>query len=314
MQKRLKSFLFLVGGALIVGGSVAAGVFVANAPPAPTAADIAFGKSAAQRFDVWTPKGDGPFPVVLLVHGGAFMFGDKGGHDGLKEAIAVLHDRGIAVASTNYRLSGEAKFPAAAQDVTAALVELRHQAPALGLDPDRIALWGKSAGGNLALLSGLAAGRPPIGFGAPVPVAAIVAMYAPTRFDLMDKQLRASACDESAANHATADSPESKWLGDAAPSRPDLVAAASPLTYVRASSPPVLLQAGSADCTVPHQQSEIMAVALRNAGVPVRLDIVAGADHADSEFDKPENLAVVAAFLQSAFAPVNGTQSKPGKR
>lgn len=314
MRKRWKIGLIGVGSALIIGTVIAAGLYVSGSPPTPTAADIAYGKSAAQRFDVWKPEGKGPFPVVLVVHGGAFMFGDKGGHDGLKEAIAVLQDRGIAVASTNYRLSGEAKFPAAAQDVTAALVELRHQAPALGLDPDRIALWGKSAGGNLALLAGLAAGRPPIGSGVAVPVAAIVAMYAPTQFDLMDDQLRASGCGEAAANHAAADSPESKWLGAAVPSVPHLVAAASPLTYVRASSPRVLLQAGSADCTVPHQQSEIMAAALRNAGVPVRLDIVSGADHADSAFDKPANLAIVAAFLQSAFAPVNGAQPKPGKR
>lgn len=206
MQTRLKTFLLFGSGALILAAAVAPGLYVTGSPPTPTAADVAYGKSAAQRFDAWKPQGKGPFPVVLLVHGSPFLFGDKRGHGGLSDAIVVLHDHGIAVgvgvAGTNYRVSGEAKFPAAAQDVTAALVELRRQAPALGLDRERIALGGKSAGGNLALLAGLPAGRPSIGTGVPVNVAA---------------------------------------------------------------------------------------------------------------FDKPANLAVFAAFLQSAVAPANGAQSKPGK-
>ena len=313
MKRWLKRCLALGGAVAAVAGATAAGLYAMSAPPAPTVADAAYGGNPAQRFDVWKPNGAGPFPVVLAVHGGAFLFGDKRSHDGLKDDIAILLAHGIAVASTNYRMSGEAKFPAAAQDVTAALVALRTQAPLLGLDPYRIAVWGKSAGANLALLAGLADGRAPIGTGRPVKVAAIVAMYPPTRFDSMDAQLRASPCGASAANHDAADSPESKWLGAALPRRPDLVAAASPLSYVGASAPPVLIQAGLADCMVPHEQSILLADALRHAGAQVRLDLIPGAKHIDPVFDKPANLAIVVAFLENAFASAQHAHSLIGK-
>lgn len=277
-------------------------VTLVDTPPQPSVSDLPYGKDQAQRFDVWRPEGKGPFPVVLAVHGGGFAFGDKRGHDGLAEDIAVLRAHGIAVASTNYRTSDQAPFPAAAQDVTAALAELHRQAPSLGLDPNHIALWGKSAGANLALLVGLAAGRRPIGDGMATPVVGIIAMYPPIRFDVMDAQLRNSACGDKAAVHDAAESFESKWLGAPLQSRPDLVAQASPLTYVSANSPPVLVQAGSADCMVPHKQSIMLADAMRKAGAPVRIDILPGAKHIDAVFDEPENLRVVVSFLKKIFA------------
>lgn len=276
--------------------------YIASAPPSPTLADVPYEPSEAQRFDVWKPAGASPFPMVLAVHGGAFLFGDKRSHDGLKEDINLLVANGIAVVSTNYRLSGEAKFPAAAQDVAAALAELRRQGPSLGLDPNRVALWGKSAGANLALLVGLAGGRSPIGNGTKLPVVVIVAMYPPVGFDVMDDQLRNSACGVGSADHGKADSPESQWLGGELKSRPDLVAAASPLTCIGPSSPPVLVQAGSADCMVPHQHSEMLAAALGKAGVSVRLDILPDATHIDPKFNQTDNLKTVLASLKRVFS------------
>ncbi|MDG2533009.1 alpha/beta hydrolase [Sphingomonas sp. HITSZ_GF] len=302
MKRSIKRLL--IGAAVLVAGAAAYGgwTYLASAPPAPTVADIAYGANPAQRFDLWKPAGKGPFPVVLTVHGGAFAFGDKRGHDGLKQDITALLSHGIAVASVNYRMSGEARFPAAANDVTAALLDLRRRAPSLDLDPGRIALWGKSAGANLVLLTGLAAGRAPIGTGAPAPVSAIVAMYPPTQFDTMDAQLKASACGASSAGHDAADSPESKWLGGPVQQHRDLARQASPLTYVGPTSPPVLVQAGTADCMVPHQQSIVLADALKKAGAPVRIDLLPGAKHIDPAFDAPANLAIVIDFLERAFA------------
>lgn len=296
-----KKVLAGIGALVIFGGAIAGVSYVTSAPPKPTFGDIAYGANPAQRFDVWVPAGKGPFPVVLAVHGGAFLFGDKRSHDGLKDDIALLLAHGIAVASANYRMSGEAKFPAAAQDISAALIALHRKAKSLGLDPNRIALWGKSAGANLVLLAGLAEGKAPIGDGEVVPVKGIVAMYPPVRFDLMDRQLRASPCGTSSANHDSADSPESMWLGAAVSTRPDLATLASPLTYITPRSPPLLVQAGTADCMVPHEQSIMLADAFRKAGVPVRLDIVSGAKHIDPIFDKPANLAIVLDFLTTAL-------------
>ncbi|WP_281044531.1 alpha/beta hydrolase [Sphingomonas oryzagri] len=272
-------------------------MYLNGAPPTPTVADIAYGPDPAQRLDVWRPQGKGPFPIVLTVHGGAFLFGGKRGHDGLKQDIAALLSNGIAVASTNYRMWGEARFPAAAGDVTTAIAALRRKARLLDIDPGRVALWGKSTGANLALLAGLSEGRALIGAERIEPVAAIVAMYPPVRFDAMDDQLRNSPCGTKAATHGAGDSPESMWLGSPVSKREDLVAAASPISYVSASSPPVLLQAGGADCTVPHEQSEMLADALRKVGGKVHLDIVPDAQHIDPVFDKPGNLANVVRFL-----------------
>lgn len=302
MRKATKWVLIVVGVGILAAAAFLGGQYVLSAPPAPTVADISYGSNPAQRFDLWKPAGKGPFPVVLTVHGGAFLFGDKRSHDGLKADIEALTSHGIALASTNYRMSGEAKFPAAAQDVSAALVELHRRAADLGLDSNRIALWGKSAGGNLVLLAGLANGRSPIGNGTSVPLSAIVAMYPPVRFDRMDEQLRSSACGSKAANHDAADSPESQWLGAPLATRPDLVGQASPLTYVTAAAPPMLVQAGGSDCMVPHEQSMMLATALRGAGAQVELDIVPDAQHIDPVFDEPKNLAKVVSFFEAAFA------------
>ena len=109
--------------------------------------------SSAEKLDVYLPNaGTGPFPVIVAIHGGAFMMGDKA--DGQLTPMLEGLNRGYAVVSVNYRLSSEAAAPAQINDVKAAIRWVRANAAQCNLDPDRIAAWGGSAGGYLAALAG----------------------------------------------------------------------------------------------------------------------------------------------------------------
>ena len=110
--------------------------------------------SAAQMLDIYLPEfGDGPFPVIIAIHGGAFMGCDKAD----LQVLPMLHGlkRGYAVVSINYRMSGEAKFPALIMDAKAAVRWIRANAAQYGFDPTCVAAWGGSAGGYLALMLGV---------------------------------------------------------------------------------------------------------------------------------------------------------------
>ena len=97
-------------------------------------------KSGAQKLDIYLPEvGDGPFPVIVQIHGGAFRMGDKGDAQVNPSLEGLTH--GYAVVSINYRLSGEAIFPAQIQDVKAAIRSLRANAKKYKLNPDKIATW-----------------------------------------------------------------------------------------------------------------------------------------------------------------------------
>lgn len=262
--------------ALVATGVVSAGYFLKGnlrlGLLPPSAANVVYGvTSPAQRLDIYSPPGVGSFRVVVYIHGGAFKFGDKRKpFDGVVDAIELMNAHGIALASINYRMSGEARYPAAVADSRSAVRYLRTNAAQYHLDPHRIAVWRKSAGAYLALMVGV--GDRSTQFDDPViaptassRVAALVSMYPPTDFSQTDDGLRASPCGANAANHSAADSPESLFMGTQITAIPDKVRAANPVTYLRADTPPMMLQAGSADCTVPREQTLLMASALKAA-------------------------------------------------
>src|SRR3990172_320618 len=212
------------------------------------------------HLDLRLPSGTPPFPVVVWVHGGAWQGGNKSlsrGHHALQQ-----RDRGYAVASIEYRLSGEAIFPAQIQDCKAAIRWLRANAVRYGLDPGRIAAWGSSAGGHLVALLGTAAGvadlQDPVQGNASQTdvVQAVVDWYGPTDFQQLS------------GGHHDTDSPESRLLGGDIDDCPERVALASPLTYVDPGDPPFLIQHGSRDGTVDPNQSALLHAALLAAGVP----------------------------------------------
>ncbi len=293
-----------------------AGGLAATPPGSWELRDVPYARlSAAQRLDLYrptAPSGSGAgarrLPVVLTIHGGAFALGDKAQD---APVVAALLAAGYAVAAVNYRLSGEARFPAAVQDVKAAVRWLRAHADSYGLDPDRIAASGQSAGGYLAVMLGATAGvamydDPRLGSpGVSSAVQAVVDFYAPVNFGSMDEQARSNTrCAAADARHGRPGSPESRFLGRAVATAPQLVRAASPLHYLghAATLPPFLVEHGDADCVVPHGQSLELAEALRAAGAPVvELTIIAGAGHGGL-FPAAQRMAAVVEFLDRVLA------------
>lgn len=258
--------------------------------------------SRAQRLDLYIPEsGDGPFPVVLHIHGGGFADGDKRDPHLLPWLMGL--NRGYAVASVNYRLSGEASFPAGLQDVKAAVRWLRANAAAYRLDGGRIAACGGSSGGNYAAmicltpavpdLEDLSLGYPDI----PCDVQAAVDLFGPTDFLRMDDQLRAAGLGP--ADHSHGDSPESRYLGAPIPTVPELVRRANPITYIHADMPPILIQHGRLDHLVPVDQSIEFAEELCRRVSPDRFEfeILDMADHADPLFETDANMERVYRFL-----------------
>lgn len=277
---------------LAAAAALAMGVALATcAPslPAPDHAEVAYAPlSASQRFDLYLPQGPGPFPLVINIHGGGFWQGDKGMLS--PELLEALRARGIAVATVNYRLAPEARFPAAIEDAKAAVRFLRANAARYRLDPKRFVAFGQSAGGNLAALIGTTGNaavfdNPALGNpGVSAHVNAVIDWFGPHDFLLMDQQARAQGCPP---NHDAADSFEPQYLGAPIRTVPDKASATNPITYIDAADPPFLLQVGSADCLVPAAQTTILADALRKAGVPVELDMFEGAGHGDNSFWSP---------------------------
>jgi acetyl esterase/lipase len=183
---------------------------------------------------------------------------------------------GIAVASIDYRLSGEAVWPAQLHDAKAAVRWLRARADELGIDPDRIAAWGESAGGHLAELLGLtiddAELEGDVGITGPSSaVSAVVAWYAPSDVAAVATDLGADPADPSTR--------ESQLLGAPPRTVPELAAQASPVTHVSSDAPPFLLLHGLDDRFVPCVQSDRLYALLEAAGVDVELELYEGADH-----------------------------------
>ncbi|MGW5577868.1 alpha/beta hydrolase fold domain-containing protein [Micromonospora chokoriensis] len=212
----------------------------------------------------------GPVPVLVWIHGGAWLFGSpKQPPEWLMEAdpFTAAIDAGFAVASAQYRLSGEAPFPAQLDDVTAAVRWLRRHGGTVGVDGGRIGVWGESAGGHLASMVALR-GNDQDDSG----VQAAVCWYAPSNLLTMQSQAHPSGT----IDHDAADSPESLLIGAALTEHPELGRAASPITYVTDQAPPMLLIHGDQDLVVPVGQSEELAAALTAVGAEVELSVVRG--------------------------------------
>jgi len=253
-----------------------------------------------------------PLPIVLYIHGGGWglnpfkpITGTPAspmvGLGDTTETFVKLAQRGYVVANVTYRLSSEAKFPAQIQDIKQAVRFLRVHAADIGGDPDHIIGWGSSAGGYLVVLLGTSCGVPAFeppkalaGPGGSPPgaapavdlsvsdcVDAVADWYGPVEFSKMDAEAAANHLPGgSAMSHNSPTGPESKLLGCALPlCSAELLKEADPLTYVSAKTPPFLIIQGLADTGVPVEQSELLAAALKSAGVPATVHLVPHANH-----------------------------------
>lgn len=265
--------------------------------------DLPYGQeSKNQCLDLYLPEcGEGPFPVLVHIHGGGFAFGDKR-DDHLDAYLKALH-KGMAVASVEYRMSGEAKFPAAVLDCRAAIRFLRAHAEEYHLDGDKIIAIGGSAGGNLAAMLGM---NVPNGefpgesgdFQVQPLVAVAIDQFGPVRFETMARQARENGISK--VSQDPAKMPESKYLGcplDQAPEQ--LLAQSYPGTYASENMAPMLVQHGTMDHLVPCAQSEefVKDLCARGYGDRVEYLPLEGADHEDKRFFQDENMEAVFAFI-----------------
>jgi acetyl esterase/lipase len=223
--------------------------------------------------DLHLPPATAPAaPLVVFVHGGGWLRGDRSMVSPRFASwrpgpLTRLAAEGFAVASVDYRLSGEARFPAQLEDVSAAVEWLTGQAGTYGFDPDRIVLWGESAGAYLAVLLGLQLPGPR--------VRGVVDWYGPADLIALQEQVGAAG----ALTEDPLDTREARLLGGPVAAVAELARAASPVSHVRAGAPPFLIAHGTADRAVPFAQSEALAAALTAAGADVRFEAVDGADH-----------------------------------
>jgi acetyl esterase/lipase len=270
---------------------------------APTYADLAYATiSDAQKLDLYIPTtGSGPFPVVIMVHGGGFMMGDKSDGAGLT-GVDQLLAAGYAVASINYRLSSEAIYPAQIYDAKAAVRFLRANAAQYQLNPDKFGAWGASAGGSLVSLLGTTCGVAELE-GAELGnaehsscVQAVIDWFGPIDFLKMDEQFAGTACPQT---HDAANSPESMLVGAAIQTVPDLVATTNPMNYITADDAPFFIENGTADCNIPPVQNKNLADALSAVIGADNVTYVSleGAGHGGSQFETTDNLNLVIGFL-----------------
>jgi acetyl esterase/lipase len=230
--------------------------------------DIEYGRGGGfpLYLDVYVPEDPimKPMPAVVFIHGGGWRSGDK-----YPSQVRSLAERGFFAVSINYRLSGVATFPAAVEDSKCAVRWLRANAGKYGVDPNRIGVWGGSAGGHLAMMVACAdetAGMEGNGGWETYSsrVEAVCSYYGPADLSRMqDGDTVAPA----------------QFLGGSPAQRPEAYRAASPVTYVTADDPPLLMVHGESDRVVPYGQSVAMEEAYLKLGLKVELVKVLNAGH-----------------------------------
>lgn len=245
------------------------------------------------RCDVFTPPAGTANGVgVLLIHGGAWMQGDRSQLHGYG---IFLGRNGYTSVACEYRLSGEAKWPAQLEDVKLALRWMRANSAQLGIDPDTIAVSGNSAGGHLSLM--LAATEDIADFdgdgghaGVSTRVGAVIAFYAPTNLGMPTTAGKTPVLDDVVAALFGEDRALERIRG------------ASPISYVRPDFPPTMLITGNADALVPANESVRMYSALVGAGARAELHVYEGAPHA---FDATQEFGRQCASIMQLFLDRN---------
>jgi len=237
------------------------------------------------KLDVLRPAGDERLPLVVYLPGGAFLRCNKAM---AFEARRHVAESGFVVASVEYRVTSDGvAFHDSVRDVRAALAYLRSYADDFGIDPGAVALWGESAGGHVAALTGVTDGLPEFSDASdpasPGQVRAVIDAYGSSELSAI-----AADFDEAAQLHyrhrATHFSAYLGSPGSPFPEIPDAVRAADPATYATASAPPFLFLHGTEDMLVSPSQTQRVHQALRAAGAESTRYVLKGANHGDVGF------------------------------
>ena len=288
---RLLVAAFFIAALSIMGTSYANAQLTDKMKAILPAGTIAYGNvpyagdtSHFHLLDIYLPANTSkPLPLVIWIHGGAWMLNDKYADMGyMKNTVKNFLDSGYALASIDYRYSTTAPFPAQIQDCNQAVQFLYDNAAKYKLDKNKFALIGFSAGGHLASLLGLSANNNMTSFyaGGKKPsfaISTVLDFYGPSDFNIL-----AGAPDTGINNERN---PVAVLLGALPLKRPDLAKIASPVTYVDENDPPFLIVQGEKDESVPYTQSIVLQSWLNLAGVKNDLIIVPGAPHFGPMFD-----------------------------
>ena len=250
------------------------------------------------KLDVWqNQESKKALPTVIYIHGGGFEFGDR------MSAVPYLFpylNKGWNVVNMEYRLSGQALAPAAVKDARCALRWVYRKAAQLNIDTDRIVITGHSAGGHLALMTGMLTAQDgfddncPANDGEkPLKVAAIVNWFGPSDFSVLLQGaplLRAHAV---------------KWIGDQ-PNRAALITRVSPITYVRRGLPPLITVHGDTDPAAPYESAVRFHAALEKAGDVNQLVTIPGGKHGFHAFEDAQTRDAYAKIFAFLSAQVPG--------
>lgn len=276
-----------------------------------TYSDIAYASvSDSEQCDIYLPEGKGPFPVIVVVHGGGFMFGDQK-MELIQPIYEMAMEKQYAVVSIDYRKSSEAQFPAAVADTKAAVRYVKANAEQYGFDENHIAIWGESAGAYLSLMTALTPkveslnGDVSDNSAVSSAVTALVDFYGPVEFYTMDDEYDALGVEHDA--FASDDSFESKFLGQDIGKDQE----ATYKTYwenYKGQLPEdftlsAWIEAGDSDTKVPYMQSQNFADRLAEVigKDHVSYTLISGADHEDDAFYTKENLTDVFGFLDTVM-------------
>ena len=234
------------------------------------------------KADIYVPRGQGPFPGVLVVHGGAWLVGNRARIAWHAEQLA---EHGYTAVAINYRLAPRHPFPAQLEDCQAALCFMRDNAQKHKIDADRLGGYGYSAGGHLVALVGTMGPddrlqKPAVADKIPPRLRAVVAGGAPCNFCMMPP-----------ANPRLA-----YWLGGTRAECPQAYELASPLQFVTSDDPPMFFFHGEADRLVPIATVKAMVAKLESVGVPASLHTVSEGGHVATYRDQ-EAMAASIGFL-----------------
>ena len=258
--------------------------------------DVVYGQGGEKDLllDLYRPKkGFPPYPAIVFIHGGGWMGGTK--NTQVDRQASYLADKGIVCVSIDYRLAGEAIFPAAIEDCKAAVRWVRANAKKYDIDPDKIAAAGNSAGGHLANLLGTSGGIEELegtggnpGYSSSVNM--VISLFGPTDFIEL-------------VNHPQNSKVLPVFMGGTPEERPGLYELASPVAHVDSSDPPFVIFHGSDDPVVPIEQSIKLKESLEKAGVPVKMYVIEGQKHGYN--DRPpyfySNVVRMEEFIKETF-------------
>ena len=256
-----------------------------------------------ELMDIYLPEeGDGPFPVIVDIHGGGWYYGVKSSLK-IKPVLTGLK-RGYAVVSLQYTWSTHGTFPIQIYDIKAAVRFLRAHAKEYCLDTEHIGLWGLSAGAHLACLMGTTMNVPKmedLSMGNKAyssEVQCVVALYPPINISKLEKQHKEYGVNPNES--CTNDGSMGGMLFGKAPCKlPEMCEFANPENYITYKSSPFFIQHGLADTVIPFQQSILFADKLEQAigEENVTLELFPGVDHAEPFFRTEENTERIFSFL-----------------